>query len=254
MRTLSCMALAALTLAACSPKIQVVQGSCAKVNGADVCTWGEMRGTQVTAFGATVPMAAITGAPAEMKMVWPPVADASIAMPAEVASGTGFKTLTVFWEPHGHPPKMMAVPHWDFHFYDMPGAEVAAIGCTDTVKPRTLPAGYALPDMDLGPPIGVLPGVCVPGMGMHALVASELSDTMPWTKSLVIGYDHQKPVFVEPMLANATMLAKKSFTLAVPTIAGVASTSHYPTQFHADYDSTSQSYKFVFSGFSGGAP
>ena len=69
MRTLSCMALAALTLAACSPKIQVVQGSCAKVNGADVCTWGEMRGAQVTAFGATVPMAAITGAPAEMKMV-----------------------------------------------------------------------------------------------------------------------------------------------------------------------------------------
>ena len=214
MRTLSSLAFAALTLAACSPKTQVVKGSCAKVNGADVCTWGEMRGSQVTAFGATVPMAAISGAPAEMKMVWPPVADASIAMPAEVA----------------------------------------AIGCADTVKPKTLPAGYALPDMDLGPPIGVLPGVCVPGMGMHALMASELSDTMPWTKSMVIGYDHQKPVFVEPMLANATMLAKKSFTLSVPAIAGTAATSHYPTQFHADFDSTSQSYKFVFSGFSGGAP
>jgi hypothetical protein len=254
MRTLSSLAFAALTLAACSPKTQVVKGSCAKVNGADVCTWGEMKGNAVTAFGATVPMAAITGAPAEMKMVWPPVADASIAMPAEVASGTGFKTLTIFWEPHGHPPKIMAVPHWDFHFYDMAGADVAAIGCADTVKAKTLPAGYALPDIDVGPPIGMLTGLCVAGMGMHALLASELTDTTLWTGSMVIGYDHQKPVFVEPMMPNSTMLAKKPFTLALPAVPGSAATSHYPTQFHADFDSTSQSYKFVFSGFSGGAP
>ena len=243
----------AIGIAACAPRTQVVQGSCAKVHGADVCTWGEMRGSQVTSFGASIPMAAFTNAPTEpeMKMAWPPPADATIPLPDAVASATGMKVLTVYWEPHGHPPKMMAVPHWDFHFYDISGADVAAITCADSAKPATLPAGYALPDMDLGPPVGKLIGLCVPGMGMHSLLQHELSDTTSWTGSMVLGYYHQKPVFVEPMVSNALMLARKSFTLAVPAVPGVAASSHYPTQFRADYDSASQSYKFVFSGMGG---
>ena len=247
------LGLSGVLLAACSPKVEIVQGTCGKVRGADVCTWGEMTGKSLTAFGATVPMSAITGAPADAPMVWPPVAAATIPLPEAVTAGTGLKVLTVYFEPHGHPPKPMLIPHWDFHFYDITAADAAAIDCKDVVKPATLAAGYALPDMDLGPPIGVLPGVCVAGMGMHSLPATDLTDTTAWTKTMVIGYYHQKPIFVEPMLANATLLAKKSFTLAIPAVPGMAAGSHYPTQFRADYDSTAQSYKFVFSGFAGGA-
>lgn len=248
------LGVAGLIGAACAPKVEIVQGSCGKVHGADVCTWGEMTGKSLTSFGATVPMAAITGAPADMPMVWPPVAAARIPLPAAVTTGTGITVLTVYFEPHGHPPKPMLVPHWDFHFYDIPAADVATIDCKDLVKATTLAAGYTLPDMDLGPPLGVLPGVCIPGMGMHSLLATDLSDTTAWSKSMVIGYNHQRPIFVEPMLANSTLLAKKSFTLAIPAVPGMAAGTHYPTQFRADFDSTSQSYKFAFSGFTGGAP
>ena len=51
-------------LAACSRK-QTVQGECRPVNGADVCAWGEMSGSQLVAFGVTVPVSSADNAPAE---------------------------------------------------------------------------------------------------------------------------------------------------------------------------------------------
>ena len=242
-----------ILLAACS-RTQIVQGECRKVNGADICSWGELTGQSLTAFGATVPMTAIQGAPADEPMVWPPVASATIPLPDAVASGTGFKVLTVYWEAHGHPPAPFAVPHWDFHFYNnQTAADVAALDCADSLKPAALAAGYVLPDLEI-PGIGMLKGLCVAHMGMHSLPENEYNATKPFEKSMVLGYYHQKSIFVEPMIANAMMLAKKSFTLAMPAVPGMPAGSRYPTQFRADYDSTAQSYRFVFSGFTGGAP
>jgi len=70
---------------------------------------------------------------------------------------------------------------------------------------------------------------------------------------MVVGYTHQKPIFVEPMIANSALLAKQSFGLPIPAVPGMAATTHYPTQFRAEFDSTAQSYRFVFTGFAGGA-
>jgi hypothetical protein len=54
-------------------------------------------------FGATIPLAVAEGAPQEMQMAWPPLANAVVRMPKEVAAATGVDHLTVYWEPHGHP-------------------------------------------------------------------------------------------------------------------------------------------------------
>lgn len=224
---------------------RLVQGECRPFNGADVCTWGRMSGNTLVAFGATVPVKSIEGAPAEAAMTWPPKSDAIVALPAEVKAAVGFDNLTIFWEPHGHPPGPYLVPHFDFHFNSIPVAEINAIDCADSTKPAQVPAAYELPDVTI-PQLGTLVGICVPGMGMHALLASELHGTAPFEAAMVMGFYHQKPIFAEPMLSRAKLLARRSFRLDVPTVTGQPANVHYPTAFHADYDSTAQVYKFTF--------
>ena len=230
---------------ACSRE-RLVQGECKAFNGAQVCTWGRLSGKTLVAFGATVPVAAVEGAPSDMPMAWPPKADAVLELPAEVKAA-GFENLTVFWEPHGHPPGPYLTPHFDFHFNAIPSAEVAAINCADSTKPSAAPAGYELPDVTI-PQLGTLVGICVPGMGMHAVPSSELHATTLFEKTMIVGYYHQKPIFVEPMIARATLLARRTFQQAVPAVAGWPASVRQPTHFEAAYDSTAQAYQFRFTG------
>ena len=235
-----------LGLAACN-KPQVVQGECRPVNGASVCTWGETSRGAVVSFGATIPDAVAENAPADAPMVWPPATDAVIALPEAVTAGTGFKVMTVFWEPHGHPPGPYLVPHFDFHFYTSTASEVSAINCADSTKPTQLPAAFELPDVAI-PGMGTLLGLCVPTMGMHALLASELHATALFQKTMIVGYYHAQPIFVEPMITRAMLQERHSFGLDIPAVPGRPASARYPTTFRADYDSTAHAYKFVFSG------
>ena len=233
--------------AACTRE-RLVQGECHPYNGADVCTWGRLKGDSLVAFGATVPVKAIEGAPAESPMVWPPKMDFALPLPAAVKSATGFDNLTVFWEPHGHPPGPYLTPHFDFHFNT---TDVSKIDCADSTKPAQIPAAYELPDVAL-PQLGTLIGLCVPGMGMHSLPSAELHGTTLFQKTMIVGYYHRQPIFVEPMITRATLLERHSFPVDIPAVPDRPAGVRYPTQFRADYDSTAQAYKFVFSGFTGG--
>lgn len=224
----------------------MVQGECRDVYGAQVCGFSEMQGDRVVSFGATVPLAAIEAAPAEAEMVWPPVAAAALPLGEPVASATGFRSMTIYWEAHGHPPGAYLTPHFDFHFYTAPAARIAAIDCVDTTKPTALPAGYVLSDIEI-PGIGVLTGTCVPKMGMHALPESASAATTPFEHAMVVGYDKGDPIFLEPMVSRAALMAQKSFSLDVPKVAGVRDGVHYPATFRADYDSTAKSYRFTFT-------
>lgn len=227
---------------------ETIMGDCGSVHGADICTWGETMGGEVTAFGATIPMDAITGAPEEAPMAWPPEASAVVKLPDAVATATGFHSLTVFWEPHGHPPGAYLTPHFDFHFYSMADEARMAIDCVDTSKPSAIPAGYALPDVNI-PEIGDLPGLCVPTMGMHSLPASELESPEVFEKTMVVGYYQGESIFIEPMITKATMMQRQGFTLDIPEIPGKPAGARYPMQFRADFDSTANAFRFVFSGF-----
>ncbi len=240
-------------LAACN-KQQVVQGECRSVNGADVCVWGETSGNALVAFGATVPVGSVENAPAEAPMVWPPASAAVIPLPEAVSSATGFKVLTLFWEPHGHPPGPYLVPHFDFHFNTISADEVSAIDCRDSTKPSRLPAAYELPDMSI-PELGTLLGLCVPTMGMHALPGAELHATTTFQKTMIVGYYRGRPIFVEPMITRATLLEQRTFSMDIPEVPDRPMSVRYPTTFRADYDSTAQTYRFVLSGLTPpGAP
>ncbi len=249
----------AAVLCACAKEVPVVEvmGECADVYQAELCTWARMQGTTVVAVGATVPMASIANAPDDEHMAWPPVPAATLRMPESAQQQSGLTELYMFWEAHGHPPGPYLTPHFDFHFYTITPAERTAIDCADQTKPSVLPAGYSLPDVTLPPEmaemagVSTLIGLCVAQMGMHSLLTSELESTDVFRGSMVLGYYHGTPIFIEPMLTRALLLEQRSFDLPIPSIPGMAGA--YPRAFHAEYDAQQQVYHFVFSDFAPGA-
>jgi hypothetical protein len=248
-----------LGLGACTKPQPVVEvsGECTDAFQAHVCTWARMQGQQVVEAGLTLPVAAVENAPATEQMAWPPVPNAVLQLPESAHQQSGFTQFTMFWEAMGHPPTPYMTPHFDFHFYTIPAAERSSIDCLDTAKPAALPAGYALPDEPLPPPmvqltgVSTLVGICVPQMGMHSLLTAEFESTTTFRGSMVIGYYHGKPIFIEPMLSRAMLLEKQSFDLPIPSIPGME--GNYPRLFHAVYDPQANTYRFAFSDFRAGA-
>ena len=253
------VAVLATVLSACAKEVPVVEvmGECADAYQAQVCTWARMQGTTVVAVGVTVPTASIENAPDDQPMVWPPAITATLSMPESAQQQAGLTELTMFWEAHGHPPGPYLTPHFDFHFYTIPPAERYAIDCTDETKPSVMPAGYTLPDVILPPPMAEMAGVdtliglCVQQMGMHSLLTTELESTDTFRGSMVIGFYHGAPIFIEPMVTRSVLLEKRSFDLPIPSIPGM--TGAYPRAFRAEYDAEQQAYHFVFSDFALGA-
>lgn len=245
-----------LTLAAWScataPEPVEFAGSCADVHGGQVCTWARTQGDSLVEAGAMVPLASIENAPAHTDMTWPPPASAKISLPESVRAKSGLTELTVFWESMGHPPGPYLTPHFDFHFYTIPAAEREAIDCTNLSKPAALPAGYGLPDVVLPPDMAqltgesTLVGLCVPTMGMHGLLNSEMESSETFRGTMVVGYYGGKPIFLEPMVTKAMLMEKKSFDLAIPEVPGLDA---HPTRFRAEYDAAQDAYRFTFSGF-----
>jgi hypothetical protein len=233
-----------------TPAATEVAGECTDVFGGQVCTWAEMEGTQVLSLGATIPMAAIENAPSDAPMVFPPVANGIVQLPEPARQATGLTHLTIYWEAHGHPPGTFMTPHFDFHFYGISPDQRLSIDCSNLAKPATLPAGYLLPDEQI-PDGPLLVGICVPQMGMHALVEQQYKDTATFGATMVVGYYNGDVIFTEPMVARDLLLKRADFTLPMPALTAPAPV-RYPTEFRAVYDSAAASYRFTFSGFTAG--
>ena len=227
---------------------EAVEGECRDVFGSEVCTWATFSGTRLVEFGVTFPMQVVENVPADMLAVWPPAAMAFLALPDEAEELTGFTHFELNWEHHGHPPETFLEPHFDFHFYGISSEDLDAIDCTDKTKPEKLPPDYVLPAA-VDPEHGVLTGLCVPVMGMHAMRQGELESSEPFTATVLIGYYGGDLIFVEPMVSRSTLLEEKSFSLDIPPLAGLAETIRYPTRFHAEFDQSSRTYRMVLSEF-----
>lgn len=239
-----------------APTVTQVSGPCADVYHAQVCSWARMQGSTVLAVGVSVPLMAIDSAADHGPMTFPPAAAAVVELPEPAQQQSGLTHLTMYWEEHGHPPAPYMVPHFDFHFYSIPSPQRAAIDCSNTAKPPALATGYALPDESLPPDLAkmigvpVLVGICVPQMGMHSLLASELESTTPFRGTMVLGYYDGKPIFIEPMISRAMLQEKQSFDLPIPAVPGLSGS--HPATFRAEYDAQQGVYNFVFSGFQTG--
>lgn len=242
-------------LGGCSKETPIVEtrGECASVYQAEVCTWVRMRGDSVVDLGALVPISSIESSPAEGEMSWPPKPAAVLALPPTAQKASGFTHLTIYWEAMGHPPGPYLTPHFDFHFYTISPEQRTAMDCADLSKPQALATGYSLPDVALPPPLvamvgtSTLVGLCVPQMGMHSLLTTELESTSLFRGTMVIGYYQGKPIFVEPMITKTMLLEKKPFDLAVPAVPGMSGS--WARAFRAEFDQQQQAYRFVFSDF-----
>lgn len=240
-----------LTLLGGGPAPGPAPRSCTSVLGAEVCTSLLLKDGQAVGLEATIPMALIDAVPADAPMVWPPAQLASIPLPAEAKAAFGIDHLAISWEAHGHPPALFMTPHFDFHFYTETPADVQAIDCSDQDKPGTLPTGYVLPDISV-PQLGTLVGLCVPKMGMHAVTERETRQTDPFRASLLVGYYGGRPIFFEPMVSRAALLAKQDFALSVPEVAHLPAGVRYPRSVRAVYDAAGRQYRLALTGFGSG--
>ncbi|GHF43267.1 hypothetical protein HNQ07_002002 [Deinococcus metalli] len=152
----------------------------------------------------------------------------------------------------GHEPDRYGPPHFDFHFYGVDTAAVAAVDCQDATQPdpATVPAGWAPP---------VPPGVpdptvmCVPHMGYHALPLTEFSgpgqfQAGAFDQVMVAGFYRGQLTFIEPMVTLAALERKSDFVLPVPR-PRLGRPTRYPTTFKGTYDAGTDSYTLTFSSF-----
>jgi hypothetical protein len=227
---------------------RTVATECTAVEGADVCTWVVTQDGAPLELGATVPISIIDGVPSNPPMAWPPVPLARVALPADAREALGVDHLTINWEAHGHPPQTFMTGHFDFHFYNLTSDEVDRIDCQNLAKPLRIPAGYALPDIDV-PGLGTLVGLCVPKMGMHAMPEADERRTDAFHASMIVGYYGGTPTFFEPMVSREMLLRREDLTLPMPAVDGLPVGVRYPTKFRMEYDAATAAYRLVFTGF-----
>jgi hypothetical protein len=246
-RSVLTVLVAATGLVGCSDT-RLVQGECRDVYGGNVCTWAEFAGEALTEVGVTFPVQTARDAPSELSMVWPPEPVAVLNFPEGVEEQTGFTHFELNWEHLGHQPETFMEPHFDFHFYTIPSDDLETVLCTDPTKPESLPAGYVLPDaVDLEH--GVLTGLCVPAMGMHAMPQAQLASPDRFTANMLIGYYGGEVIFVEPMISRTALLRGEPFSMEVPRLPALGDGIQYPTRFRAEFDESDGTYRLALSGF-----
>jgi hypothetical protein len=188
--------------------------------------------------------------------------------------GTQFKFVEVNWNPAGHePPGVYDVPHFDFHFYNIPKAERDLIVPSNpqyVESARNAPAGqharafFVNPAVALNAPAEV---VAVPKMGVHWVNAKspELQGMVgnpagfrPFTATYIQGAWNGRFIFEEPMITRAHILAKRTATDSagrdeiIPLASAVKASpaGYYPSAYRITYDAASKEYRVALTQLS----
>ena len=166
-----------------------------------------------------------------------PDGDAARAVPP-------FKWVAVNWNPHGHgmpAPPPWAAPHFDFHFYLVPRADVQRlrtgkcgemIDCDDfKTATKPVPAKYVHADhIDVG--------AAVPDMGNH-LIDSKSPELAkggpPFTHTFIFGAYDGKITFLEPMVTRAFIASKPDICAKINQPAAFEVAGAYPTRYCVRY-------------------
>jgi Domain of unknown function (DUF5602) len=231
----------------------LVGGEEAPLFGTTVSTWARIDAKgRVLQAGVTIPFAAIENAPAGHR-TGAFKADAVVRFPAEVRETTFLDHLGLFWEPEGHEPTgRYDVPHFDFHFFNVPPDRAAAIDCTNLERrdPKLTPAGWVPPV----PPGADPREFCVPLMGFHLIPESEFNGPGVFKpgrfdKVMIAGEYEGKFSFLEPMVTKAELEKRRTFSLPVPQPVHLGHATLYPTKFEARFDRAANAYELILSGF-----
>ena len=226
---------------------KIIVGDTAIIAGGEVSVWARVNGgNKVIWVGLTIPLSMVENMPAPGS--GPAGAVAVLNFPPVVQATTYFNHFEIHSNLHGHhgagaDPHRYVAPHFDFHFYGIPMAQVSSIPAGLFFAPvpaNRLPAGYAQPEV-----------FSVPQMGRHASTPAEIAATDHWLYSMHAGflpnagYMH----FVEPMVTREMLLLRKNFSLPVPTPAVLGRATNYPTECVMLYDKDADAYHIVFKGF-----
>lgn len=149
----------------------------------------------------------------------------TLALSAEAKNSTPFDHIEVDWNPHGHEPAgVYDKPHFDFHFYMVPEAEVEA--ATDNAKLDANPPADYLPQ-------NYVPGPPVPKMGKHFIdVTSPELNGQPFSQTFIYGSYDGKVTFYEPMITLAFLKSTTTFERTIPQPAKFKKAGYYPTKMH----------------------
>ena len=231
------------------PGDKIVEGESTTVGEAKISTWARVNGAgKVIWVGLTLPLSVVENPPESGS--GPAGAFAVLNFPAVVQETTYFNHFEMHAEPEGHPTNpgyltrdRYSAPHFDFHFYAIPAAEVTNIPLKlpplPVVAADLLPVGYAQPE------------ISIPQMGRHAAALSEFTAVGPLDATMIAGFlpDASFMHFIEPMASYDFLLERKTFVLTVPRPARLGRTTGYPTECLALYDKQLDAYHFVFVGF-----
>ena len=233
---------------------ELVWGETTIVDGALAATWAivSRKDGGVIAAGATVPLSLAQDMP--QRGAGPAGAFASLDFPAVVRDTTYFNHLEIQSQQHGHAsppgsanPDRNAVPHFDFHFYSIPEADVFTIPglrpppALPTVPADRLPAGY------------LQPGPSEPQMGRHSAPQWSLADPGPLSTIMIAGYlpDASRMHFLEPMISRDVLLQGRDFALDVPMPQTFDRDTRYPTRSEVVFQGGA--HHFIYSDFIGTA-
>jgi len=169
------------------------------------------------------------------------------------------------WNPQGHIPEgVYDVPHFDFHFYWTPQAEVWAIMPEDpdfATKANDLPTGEFVPQHYIVPvPPGLEPvALAAPRMGLHwedergpqlQKLLGNPDAYKPFTTTFIYGSWNGRLTFAEPMITREYLLRRANETIPIPQPKRYPQPGWYPGAYRITYDAQAKEYRVAIVDFS----
>lgn len=181
-----------------------------------------------------------------------------LALPAAIAGRTDIpvRWIAMGWNPHGHPPAVWSVPHFDFHFYMVGEKAVDAIrigtcpifiDCEDKKRAlKKVPAKYVHPEH-------VSVGAAVGRMGDHLIDVKtpEMAkkDPKPFTHTMIFGAYDGGITFYEPMIALDYLQGRPaSGCMPIKQPKAWARAGYYPTLYCIRHSKKHATYTVSLEG------
>ena len=194
----------------------------------------EMNGDQPDSIGLTFDDGALAELPEQSK-------EFLLELPKKIAP---FDHLGINWQPVGHKPESLQVPHFDIHFYFINEQDQHAISCRgdDAEVCAKPPAEGLLPEHHFV-------GSKVPKMGAHWYDKENPAFCgQPFTATMVYGFYDAHLIFLEPMVTRELLQSRANFPGAIPQPSRFERAGAYPTSYVVDFDPSQNVHRVYLTG------